>query len=163
MLVFEKRTVEDLDRAEKFYDRLLPLLGFDISLKEYDCVPAHEYRIVEYHNHNLSIGFVNQRKSYGGEKPSRRKAGALHHLAFRADSPVEVDALYDQIKRIPAVIVHTPQFYPEYCSDYYAFFFKDSEGIEYETVSFGRESVTWYSLRSRIYVIIMSYLLQTPS
>lgn len=42
-------TVEDLDRAERFYDKLLPLLGFDISLKEYDCVPEHEYRIVEYH------------------------------------------------------------------------------------------------------------------
>ena len=32
-------TVEDIDRAERFYDKLLPLLGFDLSLKEYDAVP----------------------------------------------------------------------------------------------------------------------------
>lgn len=131
-------TVGDLDRAEVFYDKLLPMLGFDISLKEYDTVPEHEYKIVEYHNHRLSIGLVNQRQAYTKEKPSRRKAGALHHLAFHADSPEEVDSLYAQIKEIPAVIVHEPKYYPEYCPDYYAFFFKDSEGIEYEIVSFDR-------------------------
>lgn len=43
-------TVEDLERAESFYDKLLPILGFDISTKEYTEVPEHEYKIVEYHN-----------------------------------------------------------------------------------------------------------------
>lgn len=132
-------TVEDIDRAEKYYDKLLPLLGFDISLKEYDEVPEHEYKIVEYHNSNLSIGLVNQREAYKGEKVSRRKAGALHHLAFQADSPKEVDCLYLKIKDIPSIIIHEPQYYPEYCSDYYAFFFKDSEGIKYEIVNFDRK------------------------
>lgn len=37
-------TVEDIERAERFYDKLLPLLGFDLSLKEQDSVPEHEYR-----------------------------------------------------------------------------------------------------------------------
>lgn len=132
-------TVEDLERAEQFYDCLLPLLGFDLALKEWDSVPKHEYQIVEYHHRNLSIGLVNQRAAYQNEAPSRRKAGALHHLAFRVDSPTEVDLLYEQVKALPAYIVHSPQFYPEYCSDYYAFFFKDSEGIEYEIVSYARE------------------------
>lgn len=131
-------TVKDLDRAEQFYDRFLPLLGFDLALKEYDSVPEHEYRIIEYHNRQLSIGLVNQRDAYKDETPSRRKAGALHHLAFHADSPEEVDALYQKLCSIPAVIVHPPQYYPEYCPDYYALFFKDSEGIEYELVSFDR-------------------------
>lgn len=131
-------TVEDLTRAEKFYDRLLPLLGFDISTKEYTEVPEHEYKIVEYHDSNMSIGFVNRREAYKNEKVSRRKAGALHHLAFRAESKEEVDILYSKIKALPAKIIHSPQFYPEYCSDYYAFFFKDSEGIEYEVVHFDR-------------------------
>lgn len=121
-------TVGDLDRAEVFYDKLLPMLGFDISLKEYDTVPEHEYKIVEYHNHRLSIELVNQRPAYAKETPNRRKAGALHHLAFHADSPEKVDPLYAQIKEIPAVIVHEPKYYPENCPDYYAFFFKDSRG-----------------------------------
>ena len=133
-------TVEDLERAERYYDRLLPLLGFDLSLKEYDAVPEHEYRIVEYHNRALSIGLVNQREAYRGEKPSRRKAGALHHLAFRAGGKAEVDALYEKIREFPqTAVVYAPRYYPEYASDYYAVFFKDSEGIEYEIVSFDRE------------------------
>ncbi len=131
-------TVEDLYRAEKFYDKLLPLLGFDLSAKEYTEVPEHEYKIVEYHSSYMSIGFVNRRDAYKNEKLSRRKAGALHHLAFRAENREEVDSLFEKIKAIPAVIVHPPKFYPEYCSDYYAFFFKDSEGIEYEIVNFER-------------------------
>ena len=57
-------TVSDIDRAEKFYDWFLPLLGFDLSLKEYDDVPEYEYRIVEYHNRNFSFGIVTQRKEY---------------------------------------------------------------------------------------------------
>lgn len=133
-------TVEDLDRAEAYYDRLLPLLGFDLSRKEHDSVPEHAYHIVEYHNRVFSIGLVNQREAYRGEKLSRRRAGALHHLAFRAESPEAVDALYEKIREIPqTAVVHAPQYYPEYASDYYAVFFKDSEGIEYEIVSFDRE------------------------
>lgn len=42
------------------------------------------------------------------------------------------------IDELLAQIIHSPQYYPEYCSDYYALFFKDSEGIEYEIVSFDR-------------------------
>ena len=132
-------TVEDLERAETFYDQLLPFLGFDISLKERELIPEHEYRLVEYHHRNFSIGLVNQRESYKGDKPSRRRAGALHHLAFHVDSPAEVDALYRKIRDLPAQIIHSPQHYPEYGPDYYALFFKDSERIEYEIVSFGRE------------------------
>lgn len=133
-------TVEDLERAERYYDRLLPLLGFDLSLKEHDHVPEHEYHIVEYHDRAFSIGLVNQREAYRGEKPSRRKAGALHHLAFRADGKAEVDALYEKIREIPqTVVVHAPRYYPEYAADYYAVFFKDPEGIEYEIVSLDRE------------------------
>lgn len=131
-------TVEDIERAEKFYDALLPLLGFDISLKEHDFVPEHEYRIVEYHHNRISIGLVSQREAFRKEKLSRRKAGALHHLAFHAKNPEEVDSLYMKIKEIGALIVHEPQYYPAYCPDYYAFFFKDSEGIAYEIVSFER-------------------------
>lgn len=133
-------TVGDLERAERYYDRLLPLLGFDLSLKEHDHVPEHEYHIVEYHDRAFSIGLVNQREAYRGEKPSRRKAGALHHLAFRADGKAEVDALYEKIRKIPqTVVVHAPRYYPEYAADYYAVFFKDPEGIEYEIVSLDRE------------------------
>ena len=131
-------TVEDLDRAEGYYDKLLPLLGFDLSLKERDAVPERQYALVEYNHRLLSIGLVSPRTAFRSERVSRRRPGALHHLAFHADSPEEVDRLYQQVRDIPSVILHEPGYYPEYCGDYYAFFFKDAEGIEYEIVSFDR-------------------------
>lgn len=63
-------TVADLDRAEAFYDSFLPLLGFDLQLKEHDEVPKHEYRIVEYHHASLSIGIVVL-CMYSGQKSMR--------------------------------------------------------------------------------------------
>ena len=101
-------------------------------------MPEHEYQIVEYHNQEFSFGIVNQRSQYEGDRVSRRRAGALHHLAFHVDSRAEVDAVFARVSAIPAVIVHPPRCYEEYCTDYYAFFFKDSEGIEYEIVNFAR-------------------------
>ena len=66
-------------------------------------------------------------------------AQALHHLAFRADSDAEVDRLYEQVRAIEGVtIVAPPGRYPEYTPDYYAFFFKDTEGIKLEIVHFER-------------------------
>lgn len=132
-------TVTDIQRAEAFYDQLLPVLGFDLALKEKDNVPEHAYQIVEYHNRNFSIGIVNQREEYANETVCRRKPGALHHLAFHAENKAAVDTIFLKVKHIPAGIVHAPRYYPEYCKDYYAFFFKDSEGIEYEVVSFARD------------------------
>ncbi len=131
-------TVSDLKRAERFYDMLLPLLGFDIKNKEIDMVPEHEYQIIEYNHRNFSIGLVSPRSAFAEDKINRRKPGALHHLAFAADSRADVDRLYRKILKIGAQIVHKPQEYPEYCADYYAFFFKDFEGIELEIVYFNR-------------------------
>src|SRR5450756_3092778 len=84
-------TVSDLECAEKFYDKLMPLLGFDLVNKEHDTVPEHEYSVVEYHHGNFSFGIVSPRPAYKDEQISRRKPGALHHLAFHADSRTEVD------------------------------------------------------------------------
>ncbi len=130
--------VEDLERAERFYDALLPLLGFDISLKEYDFMPEHGYRIVEYHHNRLSIGLLGQGEACRKETLSRTNAGALHHLAFQAKNPEEVDALYLKIKEIGALIIHAPQYDPAHWPDYYAFSFRDCEGIAYEIASFER-------------------------
>lgn len=131
-------TVSDLARAEQFYDQFLPLLGFDLQNKQKEAVPESAYEIVEYHHKSFSLGIVSPRYTYRNETVSRRKPGALHHLAFHAGSRAEVDSVFAQIKKMETPIVHPPRLYPEYCKDYYAFFFKDSEGIEYEIVHFNR-------------------------
>lgn len=131
-------TVNDLKRAEQFYDKLMPILGYDLSLKEYTSVPEHEYELIEYHHKLLSFGLISPRVQFSNEIVNRRKPGSLHHLAFLAGSNTEVEKIYDGIKSIGAEIISEPQFHPEYCPDYYAFFFKDSEGIELEILHFNR-------------------------
>lgn len=132
-------TVADLDRAERFYDALLPLLGFDLKHKGRGEFPAWEHTEIDYGTADFSLGLVCPRPALAGEGVCRRKPGSLHHLAFRAESAQQVDALYLAVLSIPGVtVVAPPQLYPEYTPDYYAFFFKDTEGIKLEIVHFDR-------------------------
>jgi catechol 2,3-dioxygenase-like lactoylglutathione lyase family enzyme len=125
--------------AEPFYDRLLPLLGFDIQKKGGAVIEEHEFHVVEYSHPQLSFAISSPRKAFADDSVHRRKPGALHHLAFRAESRAEVDRLYSELKEIGATIVSAPREYPEYSpSGYYAFFFKDPDGIKYEIVSVAR-------------------------
>lgn len=40
-------TVKDLSTAVQFYDKLMPLLGFDLSSKTSAVIEAHEFHVVE--------------------------------------------------------------------------------------------------------------------
>ena len=127
-------TVKDLKVAEPFYDKLLPVLGFSLEHKFKGTVPEHEYDVVEYCHSVLLFAINSPRKAFKDEPIHRRKPGALHHLAFKANSCKEVDELYLKIKETGANIVNKPKFYPQHGESYYALFFKDLEGIKYEIV-----------------------------
>lgn len=127
-------TVKNLDAAEQFYDKFLPILGFSLQHKHKGSVPEHEMEVIEYCHPRLLFGINSPRSVFKGETIHRRKPGALHHLAFKAGSCNEVDALYLQIKETGANIVDPPRFYPQHGKSYYALFFKDPEGIKYEIV-----------------------------
>ena len=128
-------TVKDMSVAIPFYDKFLPLLGFDISRKGGAVIEEHDFHVVEYGHPRLSFAITSPRSAFAAETIHRRKPGALHHLAFRAESRAEVDRLYRELERIGATIVTPPREYPEYTpSGYYAVFFKDPEGIKYEIV-----------------------------
>jgi len=129
-------TVKDMTIAVAFYDQLLPLLGFDLQSKSGAVIEKHEFHVVEYSHPRLAFAITSPRKAFAGETIHRRKPGALHHLAFKAESRAEVDRLHSELKRIGATIVSPPREYPEYTpAGYYAVFFKDLEGIKYEIVS----------------------------
>jgi len=49
-------TVADLDRAERFYDVLLPLLGFDLKDKGRGEFPAYEHVEIDYGTADFSPG-----------------------------------------------------------------------------------------------------------
>lgn len=128
-------TVRDMAVAVPFYDRFLPLLGFDPARRSSAVIDEHEFHVVEYVHPRLAFAITSPRAAFAGEAVHRRRPGALHHLAFRAESRAEVDRIHRDLERIGAVIVAAPRIYPEYVPQpYYALFFKDPEGIKYEIV-----------------------------
>jgi catechol 2,3-dioxygenase-like lactoylglutathione lyase family enzyme len=128
-------TVRDMSVAVPFYDKLLPILGFDIQKRVCAVIDEHEFRVVEYTHPRLTFAITSPRSAFADDTINRRKPGALHHLAFKAESRAEVDRLHRELKGIGATIVSPPREYPEYTPPgYYALFFKDLEGIKYEIV-----------------------------
>lgn len=128
-------TVRDMAIAVPFYDRLLPLLGFDLMRRSEAILDEHEKHVVSYEHPSMGFAITSPLGAFAGEAINRRKPGSLHHLAFRASSREEVDRLHGELQAIGATIVSPPREYPEYTPPgYYALFFKDPEGIKYEIV-----------------------------
>ncbi len=127
-------TVKDLKVAEKFYDDFLPIIGFDIKKKVTAFIEEHDFYVIEYTHALLAFAITSPRETFKNDSVNRRKPGALHHLAFKADSRQEVDRAYDELVKIGADIVSEPQIHPEYGENYYAVYFKDMENIKYEIV-----------------------------
>ena len=128
-------TVRDLNIAIPFYDRLLPLLGFDLRKRREAIFTTHEKHVVSYEHPRLGFAITSPLRAFASEAINRRKPGALHHLAFRARSRADVDRLHLELQAIGATIVSPPREYPEYTpAGYYALYFKDLEGIKYEIV-----------------------------
>ena len=128
-------TVKDMNVAVPFYDKLLPLLGFHLQSRVSAVITEHEKHVVQYEHPRLGFAITSPRRAFVSDTINRRKPGALHHLAFKAESRAEVDRLHSELKEIGATIVSPPREYPEYSPPgYYALFFKDLEGIKYEIV-----------------------------
>jgi catechol 2,3-dioxygenase-like lactoylglutathione lyase family enzyme len=128
-------TVKDMGVAVPFYDKLLPLLGFDAQERVSAAIQEHDKHVVQYTHARLGFAITSPRSGFASEAINRRKPGALHHLAFKAPSRTEVDRLHSKLKQIGATIVSPPREYPEYTpAGYYALYFKDPEGIKYEIV-----------------------------
>src|SRR5438874_13255168 len=107
-------TVKDMTTAVPFYDKLVPLLGFDIRTKTRAIIEEHEFHVVEYTHPRLIFAITSPRSVFAGDTINRRKPGALHHLAFKAESRAEVDRLHSELKAKGATIVSLPREYPEY-------------------------------------------------
>jgi catechol 2,3-dioxygenase-like lactoylglutathione lyase family enzyme len=128
-------TVKDMSIAVPFYDKLLPLLGFDPRSRGTAVIEDHEKHVLQYEDPRLGFAITSPRQAFAGDTIHRRRPGALHHLAFKAASRAEVDRLHVELKKIGAIIVSAPREYPEYRPPgYYALYFKDLEGIKYEIV-----------------------------
>jgi catechol 2,3-dioxygenase-like lactoylglutathione lyase family enzyme len=93
-------TVKDMSVAVPFYDKLLPVLGFDIQKRVSAVIEEHEFRVVEYTHPRLTFAITSRRSAFASDTINRRKPGALHHLAFKAESRAEIDRLHRELKGI---------------------------------------------------------------
>lgn len=78
-------TVKNMAIAEPFYDKFLPLLGFDIKKKVSAVVEEHLH-VATYLHPLLELCISSPRKAFKEDTVHRRKPGALHHLAFQSGS-----------------------------------------------------------------------------
>jgi catechol 2,3-dioxygenase-like lactoylglutathione lyase family enzyme len=117
--------VSNFERSEAFYDRLLLKIGFQSDHRE----ETTDFAIKSYrlNEHNLWIRW-DAGKTH---EPFVRDVG-LDHIAFFVDSNEEVDEMYEELKSANARITRAPAHYPEYSPEYYAFYFRDPDGVPLE-------------------------------
>jgi catechol 2,3-dioxygenase-like lactoylglutathione lyase family enzyme len=122
--------VSDLDRSEKFYDRVMSILGFrkNTFTNEGD-------RHVQYYNRHF--GFV-LRPAHARGRPHDPLSPGLHHFCFRVEDREAVDAVAAQFAGA-GVECSAPQLYSEYAPDYYAIFFADPDGLRLEVTNYRQE------------------------
>ena len=117
--------VKEYNESEFFYDNLLTEMGFEIShVSEGESVKMKSYKQGE---HNLYIRFDRTKNS----EEFVRNIG-LDHLAFELNSEAEVDKIYELTTKLNVKITREPKKYPEYSESYYAFYFRDPNGIPLE-------------------------------
>lgn len=120
--------MREFNESELFYDKVLINIGFKIDyVAEDNFGKIKSYKQGE---HNLWIRFDRNKES----EQFVRNVG-IDHLAFKLNSPIGVDKAYKLIKKLNVRITRKPKKYPEYSSFYYAFYFRDPNGIPLEIYS----------------------------
>jgi len=114
--------ISDLDRSAAFYDAVLSALGFRRV--------SDDGPIVWLSKH-MEIGIRAAESSVGSEGYDQYRFG-LHHLAFRAKSRDAVDRFHALLQDQNIKILDAPAEYPDYVRDYYAVFFADPDGMNFE-------------------------------
>ena len=111
--------VSDVAQARKFYDAVLPALGFTNARP---CAQATCY-YAEGDPKNSPFVELN-------ELPGHR--GNANRVAFWADTEDEVNRLGEIVRQAGAQVVEGPEYCPDYTPGYYAVFFEDDDGNKWE-------------------------------
>jgi catechol 2,3-dioxygenase-like lactoylglutathione lyase family enzyme len=122
--------VADLRAAKKYYDALLPLLGFTEFLSADD---EFAYRPAGGKPGTYLFFYPSAEPS----DYSRHRTG-LQHLAFMVKRRSEVDDVHRTVAELVAGfggrVLHRPREFPEYPPPYYATFWLDPWGFMLEAV-----------------------------
>ena len=117
--------VKDFTSSEPVYDSFMSALGFECDYCETtDEWAAKSYRCGE---HNL---WIKWDKTHSHEEFVRDIG--LDHLSFFVETREKVNDLFLVIENLELIITRPPRDYPEYDKNYYAFYFRDPDGIPLE-------------------------------
>jgi catechol 2,3-dioxygenase-like lactoylglutathione lyase family enzyme len=115
-------TVNDLQRAMPFYEKVLGFLGMRPAVKAANGLYMIGGRtavvITRSSEENRDVAFDQHRIG-------------LHHLCFRARSREDIDALHGFLVAEGVKVVHPPEDGP-WAPGYYSVLFEDPEGIRLE-------------------------------
>lgn len=119
----------DMAASRRVYGPVLEFLGYrmvkdDEKGCEWDLGPEEK---------RISLGLRAACAESAGHAHQRYAPG-LHHLAWRAASRDEVDALHRLLVENSIRVLDPPAHYPEYSATYYAVFFEDPDGIKLEVL-----------------------------
>jgi catechol 2,3-dioxygenase-like lactoylglutathione lyase family enzyme len=135
-------SVRDPFASLPFYEAVLGFMGYrrvkpNADVNETPPPPApgdtsYEFNIpAPVGGYHVSIGLVRARP----DTPAHNRFNTgMHHLAFRAESRADVDAMHAHLQKIGANILDAPAEYPQYSPGYYAVFFADPDGLKLEYV-----------------------------
>jgi predicted enzyme related to lactoylglutathione lyase len=111
--------VKDRKRAQKFYEKILPALGFtrEKSDEEWGTFYAETNGVpTEF------FGFTEDKS----HRPNETR------IAFWADTRDEVNQIAEVVRKAGGQNLEGPQLWPEYTAGYYALFFEDTDGNKLE-------------------------------
>jgi catechol 2,3-dioxygenase-like lactoylglutathione lyase family enzyme len=115
-------TVNDLQRAMPFYEKVLGFLGMRPVVK----APNGLYMI----GGKTAVLITRSSEENRDYDFDQRRIG-LHHLCFRARSREDIDRLNEFLVQEQVRIVHAPEEGP-WAPGYYSVLFEDPEGIRLE-------------------------------
>lgn len=118
--------VPDLPAAKRYYDALMPLVGFEPFFHADD---EFAYRPGE--NKPGTYLFFYPATRPGDYSPQRT---GLQHLAFIVRRRSSVHAVHDHVVSNGDEVIHPPQLFPQYPGYYYATFWYDPFGLKLEAV-----------------------------
>ena len=111
--------VKDLERARKFYGKLLPALGFgcDRSDREWGTF--------------YTVGGDRPSEFFGFTEDRHHQPNGTR-ISFWADNRHEVDRIAELAREIGGKNLEGPEVCAEYSPGYYGFFFEDPDGNKLE-------------------------------
>lgn len=121
--------VADLAASRAVYGPVLEFLGYRLVTDDGE---RCEWDLAD-EGRGASLGLRQCDRELDGYRHQRYAPG-LHHLAWRARSRDDVDALHSLLVGEGIRVLDPPAHYPRYWGDYYAVFFEDPDGMKLEYV-----------------------------